>query len=132
MIIVAFIFSITASLGKMAIEHSSPLFFASFYFILITILFTPIAFRKNRGRIRFEKKDVVILSSIGITYSMMVYFHMIAIDLVNVAYMISIKRTSLLFSILYGYFLFREERITEKAIGVTIMLIGLVLIVLSK
>ncbi|MEE8423195.1 MAG: DMT family transporter, partial [Thermodesulfobacteriota bacterium] len=42
-IIVAFIFSITSSLGKMAIEHSSPMFFGSLYFILVTLLFTPIA-----------------------------------------------------------------------------------------
>ena len=131
MIIVAFIFSITSSLGKMAIEHSSPLFFGSFYFILVTILFTPIAVVKNRSRIRFEKKDVFILSSIGITYSMMVFFHMIAIDLVNVAYMISIKRTSLLFSIFYGFLLFNEKNINEKAIGGTIMLGGFVLIVLA-
>ena len=33
-ILVAFIFSITASLGKIAIDHSSPLFFGSFYFHL--------------------------------------------------------------------------------------------------
>ncbi len=50
-IIVAFIFSITSSLGKMAIEHSSPMFFGSLYFILVTLLFTPIAIGKNKGKI---------------------------------------------------------------------------------
>jgi drug/metabolite transporter (DMT)-like permease len=132
MIIVAFIFSITSSLGKMAIEHSSPIFFGSFYFVLVTILFTPIAIKKNKGKISLAKKDIMPLISIGITYSLMIIFHMIAISMSNVAYMISIKRTSLLFSIIYGWILFKEEKITEKIVGGMIMLIGFILIVLSK
>jgi uncharacterized membrane protein len=132
MIIVAFIFSITSSLGKVAIEHSSPIFFGSFYFILVTILFTPIAMQKNRSGISVKKRDIIPLLSIGITYSAMIIFHMLAMSMVNVAYMISVKRTSLLFSILYGHFLFREAKITEKAIGCIIMLAGFILIVLSK
>lgn len=131
-IFVALIFSITASLGKVAIEHSSPFFFGSFYFILITILFTPIAMVKNRGGLKISKKDILPLSSIGVTFALMIIFHMLAMSLVNVAYMISIKRTSLLFSILYGHLLFREEKIAEKALGAIIMLLGFVLIVISK
>ncbi len=132
MIVVAFIYSITSSLGKMAIEHSSPVFFGSFYFIIVAVLFTPIAFQKNKGKISITKKDIIPLSSIGITYSMMVIFHMIAMSMVSVAYMISVKRTSLLFSIIYGHLLFKEEMIAEKAIGGIIMLAGFILIVFSK
>ena len=132
MIIVAFIFSITASLGKVAIEHSSPVFFGGFYFVLVTILFTPIALTMNRGRISIEKKDVIPLASIGITFSLMIIFHMLAMSMINVAYMISIKRTSLLFSIAYGHYLFKEERIAEKTFGSIIMLAGFLLIVLGK
>lgn len=131
-IIVAFIFSITSSLGKMAIEHSSPIFFGSFYFILVTLLFTPIALGKHRGRISLSKKDIIPLTSIGITYAMMIIFHMLAMSLTNVAYMISIKRTSLLFSILYGYVLFKEEKIAEKTLGSIIMFIGFLMIVLNR
>ncbi len=132
MIIVAFIFSITSSLGKMAIENSSPIFFGSFYFILVTFFFTPIAVGKNKGKISIVKKDVIPLIPIGVTYSMMILFHMLAMSLSNVAYMISIKRTSLLFSVLYGHFLFKEEKIAEKALGSIIMFLGFVLIVFSK
>lgn len=131
MIVVAFIYSITSSLGKMAIEHSSPIFFGSFYFTLMTILFTPIALKKNGGNISIKREDLVLLASIGITFFVMIIFHMIAMSLANVAYMISIKRTSLLFSMLYGYFLFKEEKVAEKAVGGAIMLAGFVVIVLS-
>jgi len=132
MVIVAFIFSITSSLGKMAIEHSSPIFFGSFYFILVTLLFTPVALKKNKGKIVITKKDIIPLTSIGITYSLMVIFHMLAMNLTEVAYMISVKRMSLLFSIFYGYLLFKEEEITERAVGGIIMFAGFMLIVLSR
>ena len=132
MIIVAFIFSFTASLGKMAIEHSSAVFFGSIYFVLLTLLFTPIALIKNKGRLTITRKDIGPLAAIGVTYSIMILFHMLAMSMVNVAYMISVKRTSLLFSILYGHLLFKEEKIAEKAIGGIIMFAGFVLIVLSR
>lgn len=132
MIIVAFIFSITSSLGKMAIENSSPVFFGSFYFLLLTFLFTPIALIKNKGKIAVTKKDIVHLIPIGITYSLMIIFHMLAMSLVKVAYMISIKRMSLLVSILYGHIIFKEEKIAERVIGGIIMFAGFVLIVLSR
>jgi drug/metabolite transporter (DMT)-like permease len=131
-IIVAFIFSMTSSLGKLAIENSSPIFFGSFYFILVTLLFTPIALVKNRKGLVISREDIIPLSSIGVTYAMMIIFHMIAMSMTNVAYMISVKRTSLLFSIFYGYFLFKEEKITEKVMGSTMMLAGFILIVLDR
>jgi len=132
MIAVALLFSITSSLGKMAITNSSPVFFGSFYFILMTILFTPIALSKNKGKLVITRKDLVPLAAIGITYSLMIMFHMLAMSLTKVAYMISVKRMSLLFSILYGHFLFKEEKITERVIGGIIMFIGFVLVVLSR
>jgi drug/metabolite transporter (DMT)-like permease len=132
MIIVAFIYSITSSLGKMAVTHSSPVFFGSFYFMLITLLFTPIAAAKNKGKIVIAGKDVIPLAGIGITYSLMIITHMLALDLSKVAYMISIKRLSLLFSIVYGYLLFKEEKITERTVGGILMFAGFVLIISSR
>jgi drug/metabolite transporter (DMT)-like permease len=132
MIIVAFIFSITSTLGKMAIEHSSPIFFGSFYFVLVTLLFTPIAMRKNKGNISIAKKDVIALAGPGGTFGIMIVFHMLALSMSNVAYMISIKRTSLLFSIFYGYVMFKESNVAEKAVGGTIMLAGFIIIVAGR
>lgn len=132
MITVAFIYSITSSLGKMAIEHSSPIFFGSLYFVLVFILLTPLAMMKSRDRLVIGRKDIGPLMPVGLTYAMMITFHMIAMSMVNVAYMISVKRTSLLFSIIYGALLFKEEKIGEKFIGGVIMLTGFVLIVIGR
>ena len=55
--------------------------------------------------------------------------HMLAMNLTKVAYMISVKRLSLIIGIMYGYFLFREENIKERLLGAVLMLIGFVLVV---
>jgi len=132
MIIVAFIYSMTSSLGKVAISNSSPVFFGSFYFIILAVLFTPIALIKNKGKVRISRKDIAPLSAIGVTQALMIVLHMTAMSMPKVAYMIAVKRTSLLFSVMYGYFLFKEEQIGEKAFGAVVMLVGFVLIVTGR
>lgn len=131
MIGVALLYSITSSLGKIAIEHSSPLFFAATYFIVLNIAFVPIALCMGRGSLKsfLQRKKYRNLFVPGICYAMMVILHMSAIKLTKVAYMISIKRTSLLMAVLYGYFLFREEKIRSRFFGASLMLVGFVLIV---
>ena len=56
---------------------------------------------------------------------------MAAINLTLVAYVVSVKRTSAIMSVLFGYFIFKERGIKERLIGATIMIIGVLLIVLS-
>lgn len=131
MIGVAVIYSLTASFGKVAIEHSSPLFFAVTYFIALTVFFAPIAFwmgRKELG-VFFRGKQFKKLVLPGVFLAVMAATHMLAMNLTKVAYMISVKRLSLIIGIMYGYFLFREENIKERFLGAVLMLIGFVLVV---
>mgnify|MGYP000474666247 CR=1 FL=1 len=57
-------------------------------------------------------------------------FNFLAVQLVIVPYMISIKRTSSIFGFLYGKFVFKEKNIKERLTGALIMLIGAGLIIL--
>ena len=59
----------------------------------------------------------------------MIASHMTALNLTKVAYMISVKRISLVIGVLYGYFLFRETNIGERVFGALLMLTGFILIV---
>jgi uncharacterized membrane protein len=134
MISVALIYSVTSSLGKMAIEHSSPLFFGITYFIAVTIVFAPIALWLGKGELKSfisEKQFKGILLP-GLFYSVMIASHMIAISLAKVAYMISVKRTSLIIGVIYGYFLFKEKNIRERLTGAVLMFIGFVMIVTAS
>ncbi len=131
MIITAIIYSITSALGKMAIIHSSALFFGASYFILVTIVFSFIVLLKERKEVKNFISEGKYISLIfpGICQSIMVISHMIAISIAKVAYMISLKRTSLLIGVIYGYFLFKEKHIKERLSGALLMFAGFVLIV---
>lgn len=139
MILVALIFSITSTLGKRAIEHSSPLFFAATYYTVLVALFTPIAVYKGRngnpggrrgGILTVEALKASLLP--GLFHLVMIVAHMVAISLAKVAYMISVKRLSLLIGVYYGYLFFGEPGIRERLLGTALMLAGVVLIVLSE
>ncbi|MCK7510529.1 MAG: hypothetical protein MZV70_45055 [Desulfobacterales bacterium] len=60
----------------------------------------------------------------------MIISHMIAMSLTQVAYMISVKRLSLIFGVIYGYVLFRESGIRERLAGTALMIAGFALIIL--
>jgi len=134
MIGVALIYCFTASLGKIAIEHSSPLFFAITYYIAITICLAPIALWMGRKELKkfIREKHFNGLIIPGIAFSVMAASHMAAMKLTRVAYMISVKRLSLIIGIIYGFVLFKEEKIKERFLGAVLMLVGFVLIVTTS
>src|SRR6185369_17184703 len=116
MIGVAVLYSLTATLCKKAISNSSPLFFAGLYPILLFLCLTPVALWKGRHELRhpglLRATLLPSLFSLGESIS-----GVIAMSLTNVAYMIAVKRLSLLIGIVYGHFLFREEGLRERLVG---------------
>ena len=134
MICVAIIYSITSSLGKMAIEHSSPLFFGITYSIAVTAVFAPLAFWMGRTEMEsfVSKRQFKGLLLPGLFYSVMIATHMIAMSIAKVAYMISVKRTSLIIGVIYGYFFFKEKNIQERLLGAVLMFIGFIMIVTAS
>lgn len=134
MIIVALIYSVTSSLGKMAIEHSSAVFFGAAYIAVLFLFLTPIALYKGRSELSMIFRSGAFRASIlpGVFSSIMILTNMIALSLTKVAYMISVKRLSLLIGVLYGYIFFREAGIRERLTGTLLMLSGFLLIVLLK
>ncbi len=130
MIIVAFIYSITSTLGKIAIEHSSPLFFGFFYPFILTAVLT--VFIGARGKLNSVASSPAIFLLIGLCTATMVISHYIALSRTQVAYMISVKRTSLIFSVIYGKLIFNEEHIRDRLLGSVIMVAGVILIIFFR
>jgi drug/metabolite transporter (DMT)-like permease len=131
MLLVSFLYSVTSVLGKVGIRHTNPYFFGSTYFIFLSLLLCAyLPFRpENRDGLSFRPSAPGMV--VGITFSVMIFSHMLAISQVKAAYMISLKRTSLLFGILFGAWWFKEVRIAERLLGALIMLVGVTLIGLS-
>lgn len=133
MIGVACLYSFTSSMGKLAIEHSSPLFFGTTYFFSLCLFFTPAALYMGRHELRIMTREKIrSLVLPGFFYSAMIITHMIALNLTKVSYMISVKRLSLLIGVLYGYFFFGEEDIKLRFTGALLMLAGFVMIVTAR
>jgi len=126
MLIVAVIYSVTSTLGKVAVQHSSPIFFGFFYPFTLTVVLTIFLGAKGKLGHVFSKPATFI--PIGLCTAAMIISHFIAISMTQVAYMIAVKRTSLVFSVIYGWLLFKEEKIKERLIGSGLMLAGVVMI----
>ena len=131
MLIVSFIYAVTSTLGKLAILHSSPVFFGTLYNMILCLAFlSMLPFSKAPSLKKIvEKPWAGIL--LGAVVSISVISHMIAISKIEAAYMVSIKRTSILFSVLLGAWVFKEEKLKERLIGAALMLVGVILIALS-
>lgn len=130
MIIVAAIFSITANLGKMAIQDTSPVFFAIIHSGITTVLVLPFPLILSNNPIRQMKDQIGIFIGIGAAMALMALFHMLAVIRIEVAYMISIKRTSPIFSVLLGYLYLHEGDFAERIAGTTVMFLGALFIIL--
>lgn len=128
MLLASFIYSLTSTIGKKAILHSNPYFFGVSYFIIFTLImisFLPVMPNARKQTLVHKPLPGLIL---GAAMALMIFSHMLAISMVQAAYMISIKRTSLIFGVLYGAWLFKEEKITERLTGAIIMIIGVLMI----
>ena len=130
MLIIALIYSMTSAFGKIGVDHSSAPFFGATYFCALAVCMLPIiARRSGKGRF-FEllRSNVRIALLPALFDATATLSHFYAVSMSNVAYMIAVKRTSLLFGVLYGFLLFGERNIRERLLGAVLMFIGFVLI----
>ena len=128
MLVVAFLYSLTSAMGKGAMQYLAPEHFGAFYFLLLGAA-TVVLFVLPRPRMLrdvWRRPWAVLL--VTLFTAAMVYTHFLALQGVEVAYMIAVKRTSLLFGILYGALLFRERGLGGHLLAGALMLGGVFLI----
>ncbi|MBI2547393.1 MAG: EamA family transporter [Candidatus Aenigmarchaeota archaeon] len=124
MLAVALIQSVSANVDKMAIQHSSPFFFGVTANVFIALLVLPFAIKKLVGG-EFSLKRML---PVGLFEALTLIFQYHALLLTLVPYVIAVKRTSTIFSSLYGFYFFKEKHIRERLLGVVIMIAGVILI----
>lgn len=129
-IIVAFIWSITASMFKMGINGSNAIYFTALVCFFASIMMIPLLARNFRLNINDIKSSFTALLCLGTASAFMFAASSYAMAHAIVPYVISLKRSSLIFSIFIGYFYFNERNIRNSLIGTLIMLAGGVLITL--
>ena len=126
MIIVAFIFSIGACLGKIAVQHSNPEFFSVIYIFLLSLSLFIIISLKSKHFLSKSISRPIPFIFIGLLIAIMIITHLKAISLIEVSFMVSVKRLSILFGVLYGIMFFKETNINERLLGATVMVSGII------
>ncbi len=128
---VALLYSFTAVGGKGAMQYMPPELFGPFYFALVGLAFVPLLVIARPGAfLSIWRKPLPVLGT-AVLMGLMLITHFIALNKVEVAYMIAVKRTSLLFGILYGAYLFKEPGLGSHLAAGAVMLAGVALIALS-
>ena len=131
-LLVAFIWSISANFDKIGVQNSSPIFWGISVFFTISIFLLPIVLYKSHHNLYKLKTGGCKLAVYGMINSVAMGCQMIAINLTFVAYVISVKRTSALFSVLLGTIILKEKGIKERLLGAAIMVSGVFLITISQ
>ena len=130
MLIAAFIFSMTISLDKLIVLNSDPIFGAAISCLLIGTIFLTRSRIDKTGTLQTYKKYIPAFLIAGIFLCLEAVTINIAFTMQIAPYVIAIKRTSILFAVLYGTFILEEKYKTRRIIGSLIMVIGTVLIIL--
>ncbi|HEX2963929.1 MAG TPA: EamA family transporter [Ignavibacteriales bacterium] len=131
MLFVSFLYSITSNFDKVAVNYSSPLqhllFLNLYVFLGVTaIVLLTKSFKTDellRGR-----KNLLMLSILNLLGSLL---FLLAITQTYVAYVIALKRTSGMLSVLIGHFILGEANLRERILGSFIMFIGVILILFT-
>ena len=131
MLIVAFLYSLGAVFGKKAILHSSPLFFSISFFAIMNFLLVAAFLIVGKIQLQTFKAQSAKGIVAGGLFFAHVLFHAFAISLTKAAYMISVKRLSVVFGLVYGSLIFKEKNIAIRFIGTLLMVGGAVLIILK-
>jgi drug/metabolite transporter (DMT)-like permease len=133
MVIIALIYSATSALGKLAIAHSSAAFFGATYYCALAFCLLPVIILRQgwpsfRTALRNSARAAVLP---GVFDALAAVSHFYAMSMANVAFMVAVKRSSLLIGSLYGFLFFGERNIRERAAGAVLMFSGFLLVVLS-
>jgi uncharacterized membrane protein len=130
MLMVAVMLSISANFDKLGIESASILQYIIFVNLYISAGITVILFVKkkfNPLQIKGEYKNLLL---VGFLTTLAFIFHMKALSLTLVAYVIALKRTSGMISVFMGYFFLGEKNLKERLLGSAVMFAGVLIILL--
>ena len=126
---VAFIFSLSSTIDKIVVLNSDP-FFGSGIVYAITggILGGVMAFKKRSIRLLWGSSHKFLLTGLAWGGSAIAanYAYMLQIA----PYVVTIKRTGILFSVLYGCLVLGEKEAFNRFVGALVMVAGVVLILL--
>lgn len=132
MLIVAVMWSLSATVEKVAVLSSSPEFYGTTIELLLSAAYFPYIFYFHRESTRNINKNFGKLLLIGVITGAMVLFQFTSYQYLLAGYVIAFKRAGVIVSVFLGFLLFREKNILKNLICTAIMVIGVILIILPR
>lgn len=124
MLATAAIYAVTSVGGKAAMQWIPPAQFGAFYFAVLGWITLALAAITHPQALRVGRFGIGPLLVVSGFMAVMVVTHFMALAQVEAAYMIAVKRTSLLFGVLYGAMLFGERHLGRHLIAGVLMVAG--------
>lgn len=128
MLIVAFLYSISSNFDKLVVQHSDAIFGSAVVYLFLGVSFFSLSYAKARHELFHARAHVTKFLTIGFVLALSAIAVNIAFTMEIVPYVISIKRISILLSVLMGGMLFKERHMLTRSVGALVMVIGVVLI----
>jgi len=125
-IIVAIIYTVTSTLGKKVVLLTDSAFFSFWYILILSIGIIPVIYWKGESPLHVFKKFKINFL-IGTLVGLSAFSLFTAYNYAPVAYVIAIKRTSIIFSVLLGRLMFHEPAFGKRALGAGLAFAGVVL-----
>lgn len=132
MLIVAFLFSIAVNFDKLLVQESNPAISSVIILLVLGIFFLFYYFydRNETNKIPISSVSLTIIAGVVLAIEAISINYAYLETLVP--YVISVKRMSILFSIIFGYIFFKERFISIRLTGGIIMTIGATFIFISN
>lgn len=139
MVLVAFLWSISNAFDKIGVQNSTPLVYGA----AIQVVVASGSFVLHKLRVGGEELrlplgapqprvpwGIVVLA--GVTSVVSYYINLLATQRLEISYVIAIKRSGCIWSVLLGRLLFRERNLRKKIPSILLMVLGVVCIVLGR
>ena len=126
MLCVAFIYSLTSNFDKIGVQNSSPLFWSLSITSVMTFGFLLLLRFLPQQHIAAPHTNTLgILFLIGLFQALGLLAHNTALSLGPVPSVIAVKRSSIVFAVIWGFIFLQERHVRERLSGALLMVIGI-------
>lgn len=126
---VVLIWAVSGVVDKIAVTSASTPLYGTLLSGIVAVAFLPLVAWKGGGlRAAFAPGSRILLVGQGILFGLMFTFQMEALQRTLTAYVITVKRTGAVLTVLLGAALFGEARLGQRMLGTVIILLGLLLL----
>jgi drug/metabolite transporter (DMT)-like permease len=129
---VAVLWGLTGSIHKLAILHSNPYFYTGLGAVTLAVLFTPLAWYRSKEDFKksLSREYIFKMIPVGLLDGATVLTQFIGQSISLTVLVISLKRVSIVFSSLMGWYYFKED-IKSRIVPICLMVVGVICIAVS-